>query len=151
DVAQRPAGKARRSSAEIETPVPPVSGIAPLEPADSEPRPAKPARPSNLFGEEDDAADILNPPTRTSIPSRSSRFSPTAPSPRPQTPVIRESFSPPPEKPQVNEGALGKQVLDELEKYSISSVSQLRIAVHGGTVTIMGDVPSDYEKKLVVH
>lgn len=150
DVAQRPAGAPRRSSAEIDVPVPPVSRIAPLESADSEARPAKPAMPANLFGE-DQAADLLNTPTAPSMSTRSSRFSPASPSPRPQTPVFRESFSPPPDTAPVNEGTLGQQVLDELEKYSISSVSQLRIAVHGGTVTILGDVPSDYEKKLVVH
>ncbi|MFN0054811.1 MAG: BON domain-containing protein [Planctomycetales bacterium] len=48
-------------------------------------------------------------------------------------------------------GNLGERVLAELEKYAIPVVSQLRIAVHGGTVAIMGAVPTEYEKQLVHH
>jgi hypothetical protein len=130
--AQRPAGAARRSTTQP----------APTSEA-SQPQ-------AGIFGEdESQIADFLTdvPAPRLSRPAYL----------RPVTRPIRESFEPArparevPHYSAINEDALGRRVLDELEKYSIYSVSQLRIAVHGGSVTIMGEVPSEYEKKLVVH
>jgi hypothetical protein len=61
-------------------------------------------------------------------------------------------FTPPPAPAESgSEASITERILGELEKYSIPAVSQLRIAVHGTSVTIVGEVPGDYEKQLIVH
>lgn len=105
--------------------------------------------PRNIFGiNEDEAAAYLREQETTVDEPEST---PRPPRKRPAASTTT-GFTPPPTAPEpTNEASITDSILAELEKYSIASASQLRIAVHGGAVTIIGDVPGDYEKQLIVH
>src|SRR5262249_19571685 len=55
------------------------------------------------------------------------------------------------EHQSVDHGSLSRQIMQRLEKYNLSAVSQLRIEVHGGVVVVAGEVPSTYERQLIGH
>ncbi len=57
----------------------------------------------------------------------------------------------PQENSPLDERSLSRQILEELEKYNLPAVTQLRIEVEGGVVIIAGEVPSSYEKQLIGH
>lgn len=44
-----------------------------------------------------------------------------------------------------------RQIMEQLEKHKIATVSQLRIEVHNGVVIVAGEVPTPYEKQLIGH
>lgn len=105
--------------------------------------------PRNIFGISDDEAaaylrereTIVDEPESTPRPARKRTAA-----------AATTGFTPHPAGPgPASEASITDSILAELEKYSIASASQLRIAVHGGSVTIIGDVPGDYEKQLIVH
>lgn len=136
----------------------------PRYPTDAIDRSAAPARsrrelavepPANRFGKsEDEIADFLSSDEEVTPPEMTHR-PPGSPGRRPgaHSPAARSSAAVGPDSHSntADSGPLAQRILDELEKYSIAAVTQLRIAVHDGAVTIMGDVPGDYEKKLINH
>lgn len=106
---------------------------------------AQPAR-EDLFGDADSGAEVL--PIAGFVPVPAQRVA----ADRRSLPAARKSSDL--ETPATGAGGepdIGRLILDELEKYSISGLSQLRVAVQGGTATILGEVPGDYERSLVVH
>lgn len=161
--AERPAA-ARPAPSRPEQPRPeqprPGARSTPRYPTDPVDEPQAPPRsrsrgrsddaPTKRFGRsEDEIADFLSSDEEITPPATSGGAGRSGGS---RAPVARSFGGRGASESTSSEGApLAQRILDELEKYSISSVAQLRIAVHDGAVTIMGTVPTDYEKKLIVH